>query len=154
MKKPRVPMTRILNAISNRDIDFYKRLSDEDKKSISFYTLIRYTSSVDHDNPEIEYAFIERSNEFINKNYFNLQAEKDLIWKLYASIGIGSPVRYNYLKAPSKLEPDKFEKLLCELYPSYKMEDIKFLSSMMNEADREELFDKMGFDKKQRKEYQ
>lgn len=152
--KSKISMTQILNAISNRDIEFYNRLSEEDKKTINFYTLIRYISSVDNNDPDIENEFIERSNEFVNKNYFQLQREKNLIWKLYASVGVGMPVRYTYLKAPSKLEADKFERLLCDLYPSYKMEDIKFLSSMMNDRDREEIYDKMGFDKKQRKEYQ
>lgn len=152
--KSKISMTQILNAISIRDIEFYSRLSEEDKKTINFYTLIRYISSVDNNDPDIENEFIERSNEFVNKNYFQLQREKHLIWKLYASVGVGMPVRYTYLKAPSKLEADKFERLLCDLYPSYKMEDIKFLSSMMNDQDREEIFDKMGFDKKQRKEYQ
>ena len=35
-----------------------------------------------------------------------------------------------------------------------KMEDIKILASMMDKSDKDELFDKMGFDKKQRKEYE
>jgi len=34
------------------------------------------------------------------------------------------------------------------------MSDIKLWASMMTKADKEELFDKMGFDKKQRKEYE
>ena len=34
------------------------------------------------------------------------------------------------------------------------MADIKLMASMMDKKDREELFDKMGFDKKQRKEYE
>jgi len=44
--------------------------------------------------------------------------------------------------------------LLAEIYPARKMEDIKLLASMMTEKDKQELFDKMGFDKKQRKEYE
>jgi hypothetical protein len=35
-----------------------------------------------------------------------------------------------------------------------KMSDIKLLASMMDKKDRDELFDKMGFDKKQRKDYE
>jgi hypothetical protein len=34
------------------------------------------------------------------------------------------------------------------------MDDIKVLASVMTKEDKEELFDKMGFDKKQRKEYE
>jgi hypothetical protein len=35
-----------------------------------------------------------------------------------------------------------------------KMSEIKLMAKMMDKSDREELFDKMGFDKKQRKEYE
>jgi hypothetical protein len=34
------------------------------------------------------------------------------------------------------------------------MSDIKLLASLMTDADKKELFDKMGFDKSQRKEYE
>jgi hypothetical protein len=34
------------------------------------------------------------------------------------------------------------------------MDEIKLLASMMDKTDIEELFDQMGFDKKQRKEYE
>ena len=35
-----------------------------------------------------------------------------------------------------------------------KIDEVKMLANMMNKKDIEELFDKMGFDKKQRKEYE
>ena len=34
------------------------------------------------------------------------------------------------------------------------MSEIKIMASMMDKKDKEELFDKMGFDKKQRKDYE
>ena len=34
------------------------------------------------------------------------------------------------------------------------MDEIKLMASMMDKADITELFDKMGFDKKQRKDYE
>ena len=46
------------------------------------------------------------------------------------------------------------EKLLAELYPTYKMADVKLLASLMTEDEKNQLFDNMGFDKKDRKEYQ
>ena len=56
--------------------------------------------------------------------------------------------------AGKKEKANKIEKLLCELYPTMKMDEIKMIASMMDKKDIEELFDKMGFDKKQRKEYE
>jgi hypothetical protein len=58
------------------------------------------------------------------------------------------------LAAGKKEKVNKIEKLLAELYPTMKISEIKQLASMMDKKDCEELFDKMGFDKKQRKEYE
>jgi hypothetical protein len=35
-----------------------------------------------------------------------------------------------------------------------KMDEVRLLASLMDKKDKEELFDKMGFDKKQRKDYE
>jgi len=43
---------------------------------------------------------------------------------------------------------------LAELHPSYKIEDVKLLASLMTDTEKDELLDDMGFDKKQRKEYE
>jgi len=48
----------------------------------------------------------------------------------------------------------KIEKLISELNPAMKLEEVKMLASLMSKDDIKELFDDMGFDKKQRKEYE
>jgi hypothetical protein len=73
---------------------------------------------------------------------------------LFASCGIGVNLKYTYLKASSKEKANKIERLLEEIYPAMKLSDIKMMASMMDDTDKKELFDKMGFDKKQRKEYE
>jgi hypothetical protein len=59
-----------------------------------------------------------------------------------------------YLKAGTKEKAVKIEKLLAELYPAMKLSDIKLQAKLMTKEDKNELFDKMGFDKKQRKDYE
>ena len=145
---------RELAGVDLRNYDFYDKLTDEEKKSFSPFVLMRYISNVDG-NPDLHEWFIERTNEFVNKDHWLLsKADKALLWKLFAACGIGKKVYHPYLKAGTKEKAVKIEKLLAELHPSMKMSDIKLLASMMTKADREELYDKMGFDKKQRKEYE
>ena len=79
---------------------------------------------------------------------------KELLWKLFAGCGAGVKTYHPYLKAGTKEKAVKIEKLLAELNPAMKLSDIKAWAKMMTKADREELFDKMGFDKKQRKDYE
>jgi hypothetical protein len=76
------------------------------------------------------------------------------MWQLFASCGLGTSVKYTYLKAGTKGKANKIERLLEEIYPAMKLNDIKILASLMDDKDKQELFDKMGFDKKQRKEYE
>jgi hypothetical protein len=142
-----------LQAVNNKNYDFYEELTEEEKKAFSPYILMRYVSNPQ--NREAQEWCIERTNEFVNKNHWLLSKQhKPLLWKLYAGMGLGMNLNYQYLAAGKKEKANKIEKLLAELYPAMKMSEIKILASLMTDKDKIELFDKMGFDKKQRKEYE
>jgi hypothetical protein len=137
-----------------RNYDFYDKLTEQEKKEFSPYVLMRYVANVDGDR-ELQEWFLEMTNELVNKDHWTLSKNhKALLWKLFAGCGAGVKVYHPYLKAGTKEKAVKIEKLLASLYPSAKLSDIKLLASMMTKSDREELYDKMGFDKKQRKEYE
>jgi hypothetical protein len=145
---------RELKGVNDRNHDFYKNLTDEEKKAFSPYILMRYVSNPQVDTETYEFL-LERVNDLVNINHWTLsKGHKPLLWQLFASCGVGMPVKYTYLKASSKEKANKIEKLLEEIYPAMKLEEIKILASMMTKEDKEELFDKMGFDKKQRKDYE
>lgn len=150
----KLDIKRELNAVDLKNYDFYTNLTDEEKKVFSPYILMRYTASVQGDR-DIQEWFLEMTNEMVNKNHWDLSKNhKSLLWKLFAATGAGVSCFHPYLAAGKKEKANKIEKLLVELYPAMKMADIKMLASMMDKKDKEELFDKMGFDKKQRKEYE
>jgi hypothetical protein len=145
---------RELNAIDMRDYDFYSKLTPEEKKEFSPFILMRYSSNVQGDT-DLQEWFLERTNELVNKHHWVLSKNhKELLWKLFAGCGAGVKTYHPYLKAGTKEKAVKIEKLLAELNPAMKLSDIKAWAKMMTKADREELFDKMGFDKKQRKDYE
>lgn len=145
---------RELNAVDRKVYDFYDNLTDQEKKEFSPYILMRYVSNVQGDR-DIQEWFVEMTNELVNKHHWVLSKNhKALLWKLFAGTGAGVNCYHPYLKAGSKEKANKIEKLLVEIYPAMKLSEIKLLASMMTKADKEELFDKMGFDKKQRKEYE
>lgn len=150
----KLDIKRELNAVDRKVYDFYENLTDEEKKAFSPYVLMRYTSNVQGDR-DIQEWFLEMTNECVNKNHWDLSKNhKSLLWKLFAATGAGVNCYHPYIAAGKKEKANKIEKLLAEIYPAMKMEDIKILASMMDKSDKEELFDKMGFDKKQRKEYE
>jgi hypothetical protein len=154
MATAKLDIKRELSAVDTKDYDFYTNLTDEEKKAFSPYVLMRYTSNVQGDQ-DIQEWFLEMTNEAVNKDHFVLSKNhKGLLWKLYAVSGAGVKCFHPYLAAGKKEKANKVEKLLCEIHPAMKMKDIKYLASMMDKKDIDELFDKMGFDKKQRKEYE
>jgi len=145
---------RELAAVDLRNYDFYDKLDDGEKKEFSPYVLLRFVSNVNGSRDTQEW-FVEMTNELVNKNHWILSKDhRALLWKLYAGCGIGSKLFHPYLKSGTKEKANKIEKLLCEMYPAMKMDEIKLMASMMTPADKEELFNSMGLDKKQRKEYE
>jgi hypothetical protein len=154
MATAKLDIKRELNAVDQKNYDFYDKLTDDDRKAFSPYILMRYTASVQGDR-DIQEWFLEMTNEMVNKNHWELSKNhKALLWKLFAATGAGVNCYHPYLAAGKKEKANKIEKLLVELYPAMKMDEIKMLAKMMDKKDKEELFDKMGFDKKQRKDYE
>ena len=154
MATAKLDIKRELNAVDQKNYEFYDKLTDEERKVFSPYILMRYTSNVQGDK-DIQEWFVEMTNECVNKNHWDLSKNhKALLWKLFAATGAGVNCYHPYLAAGKKEKANKIEKLLCEIYPARKLEDIKLLASMMDKKDKDELFDKMGFDKKQRKEHE
>lgn len=151
----KLDIKRELSAVDTKNYDFYKNLSLEERKSFSPFILMRYVSNIDKGDNDIQEWFIEMTNECVNKHHWTLSKNhKELLWKLFSAVGTGIPVYHPYLAAGKKEKVNKIEKLLSELYPSEKLENIKLLASLMDNDDCNELFDKLGFDKTQRKEYQ
>ena len=154
MATAKLDIKKELKAVDSKDYYFYDNLTDDEKKAFSPYILMRYTSNVAGDR-DIQEWFVEMTNELVNKNHWDLSKNhKALLWKLFAATGAGVSCYHPYLAGSKKEKANKIEKLLCELYPATKMNEIKMMAAMMDKADKEELFDKMGFDKKQRKEYE
>lgn len=151
--KRKLDLKEVLAEVDARNYDFYDSLEDDQKKEFSPYVLMRFISSAKGDS-DIQEWFLDRTNELVNKNFFVLgHKHKKLMWQLCAATGAGISTFHPYI-GTTKAELNKIEKLIAELNPSMKIEDIKLLSSMMTEDDKKDLFDKMGFDKQQRKEYE
>jgi len=154
MAAAKLDIKRELVAVDTRNYDFYDNLTPEEQKAFSPYILMRYVSNTTGDR-DIQEWYLENTNEFVNKNHWTLSKNhKSLLWKLFAATGGGSSTYHPYMAVGKKEKVSKFENLLAETYPAKKIEDIKLLASLMTQEERQEFFDNLGFDKKQRKEYE
>ena len=137
--------------------ELWDATTDEGRKEIKadLWNLARYISSVKSNSRELQEHFVLAVNEQYNKNWLDIQKHSKLQWQSLCtcSANTGKTYYHEYI-AFNKGKTNKLENLLCELYPTMKLDEIKMLAEMMTKEDRQELFDKMGFDQKQRKEYE
>jgi hypothetical protein len=153
-KKKELDLGSLLRAVDLRNYEFYESLNEKQLKEFSPYVLMRYVSNSDHNIKDIQEWYVETVNERINKNHWDLSKKhSQLLWKLYASTGVGETTDHRYLPA-LKYQFNKFEKLIAELNPAMKPQEVKLLASLMTDDEKKELLDNMGFDKKERKEYE
>lgn len=154
MAQAKLDIKRELAAVDLKDYNFYSNLTEDERKAFSPYILMRYVSNVTGDR-DIEEWFLERTNECVNKYHWLLSKNhKELLWQLFAVTGAGVKCYHPYLAAGKKTKVDKFEKLIADLKPEMKLDEVKLLASLMTDEERETLFNDLGFDKKQRKEYE
>jgi len=154
----KLDIKKTLSALDKRDHDYYNNLTSEEKKLFSPFILMRFSSNV-NSNQDIQEWFVETTNEYVNKNYFLLaRNHKGLLWKLYASTGIGNIYFHPYIglnRAENNKENfTKIETLIANMNPGMKMSDVRLLIKLMTKEDIKELLDGYGFDNKERREYE
>jgi hypothetical protein len=153
-KKRALDLARVLAAVDSKNYNFYDNLTEAELKEFSPFVLMRFISNVDSRDRDIQEWFVEMTNELVNKNHWDLSKNHEkLHWLLYSAVGAGIKSFHPYLPALKK-ELNKIEKLLAELHPTYKIDDVKLLAKLMTDQDKKDLFDAMGFDKKERKEFE
>lgn len=84
-----------LNALGERDLEAYNKLSDDGKKAASPLVVLRWLSGTG------DQAQIIRLNEFANKYIFSLGTDKALLFKLLAVACTSKSTRVTWLKGPS-----------------------------------------------------
>jgi len=150
----KLDISRVLSSVNAKNHGFYRDLSEQEQKEFNPYILMRYIGNPNGD-ADIQSWFIELLNECVNKDFWELSKNhKELLWKLYAAVGAGMSVNYTFLPMPKRETVDKFEQLLADMNPDMKMQDVKLLAKVMTEQEKVQLFDNLGFDKKQRADYE
>lgn len=84
-----------LAKLSSGDMQWYDRLSEEDKKAASPFVIFRWMTGT------TDQAQLVRLNTFVNPYIFSLGTEKALLFKLLAAAATGRTKRYTWLKAPT-----------------------------------------------------
>ena len=138
-----------MRQFDRKDRNFYKDLTDEERKKFSNYLMIRWGSSVEGSR-ELQEFYLIATNERFNKHFFTLSKHPELQWLCATTVSpdMGTP-RHTWI-APKKKEPGAsgIRKQLAELYPHLKDDDIAVLASITTKKEIDEHLKLLGQDVK------
>ena len=145
-----------MRAFDRKDRAFYDDLTDEEKKKFAPFLMIRWGASVEGD-ADLQAYYLMSVNERLNKHFFDISGtqHKKLQWLLASTVSPGMGThRHNWLAAKKREgNNNKAEKLLRELYPHAKNDDIALMARLNDKKELKELARSHGWDDKRIKEY-
>lgn len=139
----------ILAAIDLDGKDVWDELTDEQKKSVVFFTLNRYISNV-QGSRELKEHYLLVGNERFNKNLYSIMSKHPkLTWQLACSCSHESKKIQYHEWIGLKKEKDKKLSFLAEIFPEKKMSDLETLSKITTDKEIKQYCESLGWDKKQ-----
>lgn len=130
-------------------------MDDEQKKSLKneLWILNRYISNVKTSNREQQEHFVLMVNELYNKYWFDLQKHPKLLWMLLCmcSWNREKTFYHEWLGLGKTNKGGKRRKLLEEVYPTLKDDEIETLLRISSDTDIRNLAREMGWTEKDAK---
>jgi hypothetical protein len=149
----------VLPALDRRDVKYYSKLSDEQKKDIAIWPLTRWMSSTASGSADQLYtvnAVVNKdSNIFGSKkseNALESNKHKELQWMLLAISGSGKREKHIWPGAPKGAVKSPLEEAILSLYPLMKDDDLELLLKINTRQELEDFFKENGYDDKSIKE--
>jgi len=131
--------------------ELWDAASDTGKKEIknAFWILNRIMSSVRTNDPEIEMHCLIAVNEYYNKNWFNIQRHPKLVWLTLCTAAHQNKQPLNHELISLKTYQSKKVKVLLNLFPNMKTDDVYTLAEITTEDEIEEHCRNLGWEEKQ-----
>lgn len=139
----------ILAAVDLDGKEVWDELTEEQKKSVVFFTLNRYISNV-QGSRELKEHHLLVGNERFNKNLFAIMSKHPkLTWQLACSCSHESRKIQYHEWLGLKKEKNKKVSFLAELFPNMKIQDVETLAAITSDKDIKQYCESLGWDKKQ-----
>lgn len=147
-KESTLTLAMELPAMDYRNLNFYNNLSDEHKKEISLWILMRYMSSSQND-AELHLTLV---NGVVNKNFSVIAKHPELQWKLLAICGTNKKQFHPWIAPGKRAKKNRLEETLSGFFPLMKDSDLEMLQQINSKEDFEKFFKDNGYDDKTIKE--
>lgn len=131
--------------------DLWDNFTDEQRKQISLYLLIRYASSIKTSDREAQELAIFKTNEYYNKYFFDLSKHPKLLWYLVCMTGNEEKKIYfhEWIGYKKKSDNNKTLKFLETVYPDMKADELELLAEMSTTQELKDLARSLGYDEKE-----
>lgn len=147
-----IKLADLFSAVNRKDHDWWERLSDEQRKKFSSWLYTRYMSIVRHHNADMHRYYTMAVNTTINRDASKLtKNHAKLIYLLMTTLVNEYTVAdHQYIPPLKKNKADKKTnnkiRILSELNPTAKDDDIENLATLMSDSEIEEMLVGYGWD--------
>ena len=112
--------------------------------------MLRYGASVSG-NADLQSYYLMATNKFVNKHFFDLNNHTKLQWLMCTTVSPNMGKQFHYWLAAKKKEgksTNKERKVVSELYPNMKSDEIDMFLSMNDKKAIKEHVKELGWDDK------
>jgi len=137
-------------AFDRKDRDYYDKFTDEEKKQFSTYLMLRYGASVGG-GADLQAYYLMATNKYVNKHFFDLNKHTKLQWLMCTTVSPNMGKQFHYWLAAKKKEgksTNKLRKIVAELYPNMKSDEMDMFLEMNTEKEIKEYCKELGWDDK------
>lgn len=131
---------QLLGAIDKKDMTFYSKLTDEQKKAYAPLVAMRWHTGTS-DKRQILY-----NNEFVNRYVFSIGDHKELLYKLQCVASSGTSRRYGWLAAKNTTKKIKGLDIVME-HQDLTMREAKQVMHMFSPEDIIAMAEDLGHQK-------
>ena len=138
-----------MRAIDTKDRAWYDSLTDDEKKKVGLWVLMRYTSSTKHDIKDIEEHYLLYTNELVNVHFNTLRHHPQLQFQLLQALGLGKQMYHPWIAPGKKGTETKLFKFLKQHYDNYNDDELEMYISHHDKDELQELLQDFGLEKKE-----
>ena len=138
-----------LQQLDTKNRQFYRELTDEERKKFSNFLMIRWSSSV-QGSADLQAYYLLSCNDNLNKHFFDLSRHPELQWLSATTVSPGmGTFRHDWIKQKKRdSNNSKAVKFLRQIYPAYKQDELELLAQINSTAELKQLAREHGWDDK------
>jgi hypothetical protein len=141
--KDKIDIKDVLLALDRKDLGFYNKLTEEQKKSFSAWTVMRFASSAN--SPDIAGYYNIMINEAVNTNFNLISKHPELQWMLMAICGVGSKQYHPWIAPPKKKAKNKKQEILLQMHPGANSLELDILEQTMSTEEFTQMLINMAY---------